>query len=187
MIKHTLAAVAASVLIAATPALARPMTATDMHMMHRLGAPSISPDGRYALFTLSTTDLAKNKRNNPVHLLDLTRPGATPQPVAALKGAHDATFGADGSIYYLAPVKDRDQLFRMTMGVRPVQMSDFGADISGFKVSEPLAIASSSGPTGPTAPTSLAPRPASPPRAPAAGASTTRCSCAIGTRGPSPG
>jgi hypothetical protein len=38
----TLAAVAASALIAATPSLARPMTATDMHMMHRLGAPSIS-------------------------------------------------------------------------------------------------------------------------------------------------
>ena len=40
------------------------MTATDMHMMRRLGAPSVSPDGRYAVFTLSTTDLAANKRNN---------------------------------------------------------------------------------------------------------------------------
>ncbi|MDQ3075039.1 MAG: S9 family peptidase [Pseudomonadota bacterium] len=136
MIKHiTLAAVAASALIAATASLARPMTATDMHMMHRLGSPSISPDGRYALFTLSTTELAKNKRNNPLHLLDLTRPGAVPQPVIALRGAHDAVFGADGAIYYLSPVKERDQLFRMPMGGRAVQMSDFGADISGFKVS----------------------------------------------------
>ena len=59
MIKQlTLAAVAASVLLAATPSLARPMTATDMHMLRRMGAPSISPDGRMALFTLSTTDLA---------------------------------------------------------------------------------------------------------------------------------
>ena len=135
MIKHTLAAVAAAALIASTPALARPMTATDMHMMHRLGAPSISPDGRYALFTLSSTDLAANKRSNPLHLLDLSRRGATPQPVAALKGGHSATFGADGAIYYLAPVKGRDQLFRMAMGGRGVQMSDFGADISGYKVS----------------------------------------------------
>ena len=135
MIKHTLTAAAAAALIAATPALARPMTATDMHMMHRLGSPSISPDGRFALFTLSSTDLAKNKRNNPLHLLDLTRPGATPQPVAALRSAHDATFGADGAIYYLAPVKERDQLFRMAVGGKAVQMSDFGADISGYKVS----------------------------------------------------
>ncbi|HEU4876884.1 MAG TPA: S9 family peptidase, partial [Sphingomicrobium sp.] len=136
MIKQlTLAAVAASALLAATPSLARPMTAVDMQMMHRLGAPSISPDGRRALFTLSTTDLAKNKRNNPVMMLDLTRPGATPQPVAALKDAHDAVFGEDGAIYYLAPVKDRDQLFRLVPGGKAVQMSDFGADISGFKVS----------------------------------------------------
>ena len=136
MIKYTLAAVAASALVAATPSLARPMTAVDMQMMHRLGSPSISPDGKRALFTLSSTDLAKNKRSNPVMMLDLTRPGATPQPVAALKGAHDAVFGADGAIYYLAPVKERHQLFRLSVGGKAVQMSDFGADISGFKVSE---------------------------------------------------
>ena len=130
-----LAAVAAAALLAATPSLARPMTAVDMHMMHRLGAPSISPDGRQALFTLSTTDLAKNKRSNPLHLLDLTRKGATPRPVAALAGAHDAVFGADGAIWYLAPVRERDQLFRMAPGGKGVQMSNFGADISGYKVS----------------------------------------------------
>jgi dipeptidyl aminopeptidase/acylaminoacyl peptidase len=131
-----LAAVAAAALLAATPSLARPMTATDMHMMHRLGSPSISPDGRQALFTLSTTDLAKNKRSNPLHLLDLTRRGAVPRPVAALAGAHDAVFGADGAIWYLAPVKERDQLFRMALGGKGVQMSNFGADISGFKVAD---------------------------------------------------
>jgi dipeptidyl aminopeptidase/acylaminoacyl peptidase len=140
MIKLTFAAVAASALVAATPALARPMTATDMHMMHRLGAPSISPDGRYALFTLSTTDLAKNRRSNPVHLLDLTRPGAAPQPVAALKGAHDAVFGADGAIYYLSPVKERDQLFRMPMGGKacncPTSAPTFQASRSANRATE---------------------------------------------------
>ncbi len=135
MIKHLLAAAAASSLIAATPSLARPMTATDMHMMHRLGAPSISPDGRRALFTLSTTDLPRNKRSNPLMMLDLTRAGAMPQPVAALANAHDATFAADGAIWYLAAVRGCDQLFRMTPGGKGLQMSDFGADISGFKVS----------------------------------------------------
>ena len=58
------------------------MTATDMHMMHRLGAPSVSPDGRYAIFTMSTTDLAANKRNNTLYLLDLKAKGAAPQPLA---------------------------------------------------------------------------------------------------------
>jgi len=131
-----LLAAASAALAAASPALARPMTATDMHMMHRLGAPSVSPDGRSAIFTLSTTDLAANKRNNPVMILDLAKGGA-PRPVPGLpKGAHDAVFGADGAIWYLAPVKDRDQLFRMALGGKPAVLSSFGADISGFKVSD---------------------------------------------------
>lgn len=130
------ASVAASALVP-TAAYARPMTATDMHMMRRMGSPSLSADGRYAIFTLSTTDLAANRRNNVVHLLDLKVANATPVPLAGLPAkAHDAVFGADGAIWFLAPVGERDQLHRMTMGGQPTVMSDFGADISGFKVSK---------------------------------------------------
>jgi dipeptidyl aminopeptidase/acylaminoacyl peptidase len=107
-----------------------------MHMMRRLASPSVSPDGRYAVFSLSTTDLAANKRNNIVHILDLTAKGAAPQPLSgASQGAHDAVFGADGAIWYLAPVGGQDQLFRMTVGGQPAQLSSFKGDISGFKVS----------------------------------------------------
>ena len=136
MIKLTLlAAVAASALFAAAPAIARPMTATDMHMMHRMGSPSVSPDQRRAIFTLSTTDMAANKRNNVVHILDLAARGAVPRPLNLTKGAHDAVFGADGAIWYLAPVADQDQLFRMVIGGAPAQVSRLKGDISGFKVS----------------------------------------------------
>jgi dipeptidyl aminopeptidase/acylaminoacyl peptidase len=128
------AAVAASALISATPSIARPMTATDMHMMRRLGAHSVSPDGRYAIFDLSTTDMAANKRNNIVHILDLKARGAAPQPLLA-KGAHDAVFGADGSVWYLAPVGGQDQLFRMAIGGQPAQVSSIKGEVSGFKVS----------------------------------------------------
>jgi dipeptidyl aminopeptidase/acylaminoacyl peptidase len=135
MIKPALLAAALSAsILTAVPALARPMTATDMHMMRRLGAPVVSPDGRYALFTLSTTDMAKNKRLNALHLLDLTRAGAVPQPVAALKDAHDAVFGPDGAIWFLKAVGERDQLHRMALGGKASVVSDFGADISGFKL-----------------------------------------------------
>ncbi|MEO7504134.1 MAG: S9 family peptidase [Sphingomicrobium sp.] len=125
----------ASATVPASSALARPMTATDMHMMHRMGSPSVSPDGHYALFTLSSTDMAKNKRNNVLQLLDLTRPGAMPQPVAALKDGHDAVFAADGSIWFLKAVGEQDQLFRMTLGGKPAQVSTLKGDISGFKLS----------------------------------------------------
>jgi len=137
MFKHiALAASVAAAALTATPAIARPMTATDMQMMRRLGAPSVSPDGRYAIFSLSTTDLAANKRNNVVQILDLNATGAAPQPIAGLtQGAHDAVFGADGAIWYLAPAGGQDQLFRMTIGGQPAQISNVKGDISGFKVS----------------------------------------------------
>jgi dipeptidyl aminopeptidase/acylaminoacyl peptidase len=136
MIKHTaLAASVAAAALIATPAAARPMTATDMQMMHRLGAPSVSPDGRYAIFSLSTTDMAANKRNNAVNILDLDAKGAAPRPLELTKGAHDAVFGADGAIWYLAPVGEQDQLFRTAVGGQPVQISSIKGDVSGFKVS----------------------------------------------------
>ena len=132
-----LAAAALAALALPTVATARPMTATDMQMMRRLGAPEVSPDGRYALFTLSSTDLQANKRSNPLYLLELGRRGAAPQAIAALAGtnANSAAWGPDGAIYFMMKAGDRDQLHRMTVGGAPQKISDFGADISGFKLS----------------------------------------------------
>jgi len=135
MTKIALLAAAAVAALATSPALARPMTATDMHMMHRMGSPAVSPDGRYAVFTLSETDLAANKRNNTLFLLDLKKAGAAPQPIAGATKGHDATFSDDGSLWFLMPVGDHDQLFRMTIGGAPAQVSNFTGDIGGFKVS----------------------------------------------------
>ena len=71
-----------------------------------------------------------------LHILDLTAKGAAPRPIAGVtKGAHDAVFGADGAIWYLAPVGGQDQLFRMVVGGSPAQVSSLKGDISGFKVS----------------------------------------------------
>ncbi|MFL6848546.1 MAG: prolyl oligopeptidase family serine peptidase, partial [Sphingomicrobium sp.] len=134
MTKLSLLLASAAALLA-TPALARPMTATDMHMMHRLGAPEVSPDGKWAVFTISDTDLAKNKRVNTLYLLDLTRPAATPLPIAGAAKGHDAVFGSDGAIWFLMAADGQDQLFRMPVGAAPVQVSAFKGDIGGFKLS----------------------------------------------------
>jgi len=135
MIRTSLLVAAAAVALSATPAAARPMTATDMHMMHRIGAPEVSPDGKWAVFTVSNTDLDANKRINTLHMLDLTKAGATPQPVMGAEKGHDAVFGKDGALYFLMAAGDRDQLFRMPIGGAAQQISDFGEDISGFKLS----------------------------------------------------
>src|SRR2546430_16055208 len=98
MTKQTLLLAAATAALAASPIAARPMNATDMQSMHRLGAPEVSPDGRYAVFTVSSTDWAKNKRVNTLSLFDLTKAGALPQPVAGAVKGHDAVFGPDRSL-----------------------------------------------------------------------------------------
>jgi dipeptidyl aminopeptidase/acylaminoacyl peptidase len=134
MIKAQLLLAAASAALAASPVGARPMTATDMQSMHRLGAPEVSKDGRYAVFTISTTDWDKNKRVNTLYLLDLTKKGAAPQPIAGAEKGHDAVFASDGAVWFLMPVGDQDQLFRMPVGGAPVQVSDFKGDIGGFKL-----------------------------------------------------
>ncbi|HEY7959203.1 MAG TPA: S9 family peptidase, partial [Sphingomicrobium sp.] len=107
MIQPKLLATAAAAL-AASSAHARPMTAIDLQSMHRMGSPEVSPDGRYAVFTLSTTDWDKNKRFNTLELLDLTRPGAQPVPIAGAEKGHDAVFASDGSLWFLMPVGDQD-------------------------------------------------------------------------------
>jgi dipeptidyl aminopeptidase/acylaminoacyl peptidase len=134
MIRTSLLLAAATVALAASPTSARPMTATDMHMMHRIGTPEVSADGHWAAFTVSDTDLAKNKRNNRLYLLDLTRPGAAPQLIAGAEKGHDPMFAGDGSLWFLMGVKDQDQLFRMIPGSGPAQVSAFKGDIGGFRV-----------------------------------------------------
>jgi dipeptidyl aminopeptidase/acylaminoacyl peptidase len=136
MKKLALYAAAAVAALSASPALARPMTATDLHMMHRMGAPVVSPDGRYAVFTLSDTDLSANKRSNKLYVLDLKKKGAVPQPLSGAEKGHDAMFSGDGSLWFMMPVGDHDQIFRMPIGGAPAQVSSFKSDISGFKVSD---------------------------------------------------
>jgi len=109
------------------------MTAIDLQSIHRMGSPDVSPDGHWAVFTVSSTDWAKNKRVNTLEILDVTKIGSQ-RPIAGAEKGHDAAFAADGSLWFLMPVGDQDQLFRMNMGGRPVQVSNFKGDIGGFKV-----------------------------------------------------
>ena len=127
---------AAALTALATPLAGRPMTAVDLHSLHRLGSPAVSPDGRTAVMTISKTDFTANKRSNPIYTLDLTRPGAQPRLlVGAPAGAHDAVFAADGSLWMIAPGLGSDQIWRMRPGAKPVRVTSLKGDIGGFKLS----------------------------------------------------
>jgi dipeptidyl aminopeptidase/acylaminoacyl peptidase len=138
MIKPALLLAAAASALIATPALARPMTAADMHMMHRLGSPDVSPDGRYAVFTVSDTDMAANKRRNDIYVLDLTAANGAPQKLMATPDQSESSpaFSADGKqIYFISGKSGSDQVWRIQRGQRAVQVTHAAVDIAGFTVS----------------------------------------------------
>ena len=61
-----------------------PFNIRDLVMMDRVGDPQISPDGRYALYTVRATDYAANKGVTSIYLLDLGKAGEPVKLVAAL-------------------------------------------------------------------------------------------------------
>jgi dipeptidyl aminopeptidase/acylaminoacyl peptidase len=136
--KKTLIALAlSSAALIPTIATARPMTPTDLATMRRIGAPAVSPDGRWLVYQLRETDLAANKGRNHLWLLDLKARSAEPVKVAfsaADKSEHDPAFSADGKwIYYLGNAGGSDQLWRVPVsGGAPEQLTNLATDIGGF-------------------------------------------------------
>jgi dipeptidyl aminopeptidase/acylaminoacyl peptidase len=120
----------------APAAIARPITATDLATMRRLASPSISPDGAWAVYQLSETDLAANRRRNDLWLLDLRRAGAEPVRIASAPehNEHDPHFSADGrAVYFLSDASGSDQLWRAALpGGTAERVTDFATDIGGY-------------------------------------------------------
>src|ERR1043165_1324797 len=118
MKKLLLAGLSALALAQAPAAFARPMTATDLATLRRMGAPAVSPDGNWAVYSLSETDLAANRRRTDLFLLDLRSAGAQPVKIASAPNfnEHDARFSADGRwLYYLSNASGSDQIWRVQL------------------------------------------------------------------------
>jgi dipeptidyl aminopeptidase/acylaminoacyl peptidase len=125
--------------ILSTNAMARPMTETDLVMMKRLSAVAASPDGNMIAYQLRETDLAANKGKTDMYMLKLGTAGAQPVMFASKpdKNEHDPAFAPDGkSIYYISNQSGADQIWRYDIASATVlQVSNFKADVSGFKIS----------------------------------------------------
>jgi dipeptidyl aminopeptidase/acylaminoacyl peptidase len=106
--------------------------------MKRLAAPSVSPDGRWAVFQLRETDMAANRGRTDLWLLDLRSRNAQPVKIASApdKNEHDPRFSADGRwIYYLSNASGSEQLWRVGVpGGAPEQVTSLAADISGYSI-----------------------------------------------------
>ena len=85
----------------ATNAVPAPMTAEDLVSAPRLGGATTTPDGRFAVYPVTTTDRADYSRGTTHYLLDLSQADAQPLALALGEGAHSAQFGSDSWLYFL--------------------------------------------------------------------------------------
>lgn len=122
-----------------------PFNVRDLVMLERVSDPQLSPDGRYAAYTVRRTDYAANKGVTSVTVLDLAHDG---KPVTvAEQGASSPSWAPDGrSLYYLAPVNEVAQLWRLDFAIgkdglelaaakSPVQTSHGVLDVQAYKLS----------------------------------------------------
>lgn len=159
--KPVIAAFALALVLAATSTLAdsavntefvkatgsHPFNIRDLVMMDRVGDPQLSPSGRYAAFSLRSTNYAANKGASAIYVLDLAdRSGDGRSLVKVLDKASSARWSADGrSLYYLALANGVEQLWRVdlagenslsaTTHAEPTQVSRSPVDLGGYKLS----------------------------------------------------
>ena len=123
-----------------------PFDISDLVMMDRVGDPQLSSDGRYAAYSLRSTDYAANKGVNALYVSDLNAAGGEPIKVEA-RNASAPRWSADGrSLYYLAPADGVAQLWRIDFAAgkhgldlgalpQPVQVTHGLIDIDAYKLS----------------------------------------------------
>ena len=127
---------------------APPMTARDLITMPRLGSPTVSHDGRMAVYSVSVTDEETLARSSNLYLRDLADLDAEPVRLDAGGPARAAVFGADGALYFLSgrakagsdATSGPVEVWRAALQsdgtlAAPAQVTDMGTDIDGFALS----------------------------------------------------
>lgn len=115
-----------------------PFGIRDLVMMDRVGDPQLSPDGRYALYTVRATDYAANKGVTAIYLLDLGKGG---QPVKLVDKASTPRWAPQGDAFYYTAAKDGvSQLWRRGFangkaGDSATQVTHVALDVDGYKIS----------------------------------------------------
>jgi dipeptidyl aminopeptidase/acylaminoacyl peptidase len=140
-LRRLLLAAASLCLAVAPPALAeagKPFTPTDLAMLDRVSDVRASPDGRWAVYDLRTTDWAADKGLHALWIVDLAAKSAQPRRLAASEGgATGARWSADGKwIYFMSSRSGSDQVWRTTPeGVTATQVTKLPLGIGAFRLS----------------------------------------------------
>ncbi|MEP1422844.1 MAG: S9 family peptidase [Erythrobacter sp.] len=122
------------------------MSARDLITMPRLSAPTVTPLGRYAVYSVTYTDPKTLERAPKHYLLDLENPGSEPVKIELGLSGHSLSFGPDNFLYFLSSnhtdedADPRSRLWRVALEgdgnvTGPMPVADLtGTDIAGFKI-----------------------------------------------------
>jgi len=112
-------------------AAVKPFAVQDLVTLKRISDPRISPDGKSVLYALRQTNMAANKGESALWLVDID--GKNARQVSAV-GANTGRFAPDGkAIYFLSSRSGSSQLWRLPMaGGEAQQVSNLSLDIGSY-------------------------------------------------------
>jgi dipeptidyl aminopeptidase/acylaminoacyl peptidase len=129
---------ALTVLFLTAAALAHPFHVEDMQSLARVGEVRISPDGLWAAFTVTRSDVVKNR--TVTNLWRVPTAGGEPQQLTFVEHGSNGSprWSSDGRyLYFLSSrVDDKSQVFRLAVaGGEAKQITNFGAGVDDFVLS----------------------------------------------------
>lgn len=124
--------------VAVAPAHARDLTIEDVATLSRVGAPAVSPDGRWLVWQQRETDLAANRGRYDLWRLDLKTKGARPEKLVAEADVNETspTFAPDGTLFFQSDKGGEDSVQSVAItGSAPRLRFSAPGGFSGFKLS----------------------------------------------------
>jgi len=109
----------------------KPFTAQDLVTLKRISDPRISPDGKSVMYAQRQTNMAANKGESALWLMDID--GKNARQITAF-GASSGRFAQDGkAIYFLSGRSGSSQLWRLPLtGGEAQQASNLSLDIGSY-------------------------------------------------------
>jgi dipeptidyl aminopeptidase/acylaminoacyl peptidase len=122
---------------AAAPDAAQSFSVQDLVRLDRVSEPEVSPDGKHVAYTLRTVDMESNKVRTGIWLLETRKRNATPVRLTDLAAnSNSADWSGDGHfIYYLSDRGGSTQVWRLSIGGEPLQITNLPLDVGTFRIS----------------------------------------------------
>ena len=123
-----------------------PMSAHDLVTMPRLGAPTVTPSGQYAAYSVTNTDPETFQRTRKHYLLGLENMGSVPVEIELPIAASSLAFGPDNFLYFISyenfddVESDRGRIWRVALEADgnvtgPMLVAEFpDVDVEGFAI-----------------------------------------------------